>query len=212
MGRSTLITISAILALVTLAPRGAAAQRDSDVATPRPSEASAAVAGSQSDITPAAAGIWFGLGVGRGSAALSCGICTTSRDGGPSVSLAFGSHALPNLRVGVEGSRWVRDTGDGDETVYALGLVAHFVPAAWRGAYLLGGTGWSGYVSGPYRYSAPRVSLGVGYDVPMAARMVVGAQLTFDAGWRAAITNESTTVVDRAGLSVIRLSAQIQRR
>lgn len=172
----------------------------------------ASTATATTDITPRPAGIWYGLGVGRGSAQLSCGICATSRDGGPSVSLAFGSHALPNLRVGVEGSRWQRDTGNGDETILTLGLVAHFVPTAWRGAYLLGGTGWSGYESGPYRYSAPRVSLGIGYDVPMAARMVVGAQLAFDAGWRAPITNSSTAVVDRAGLSVIRLSAQIQRR
>lgn len=191
-----------LLAIALLAQDGSAQARTA--ASPR--------AASTSSEAPRDSRMWYGLALGGGGTRLACDICDPTRDSGPSVALSFGAYARDYLRIGVEGSRWSHRDGGASETVNALGLVAHLALPAWRGLYVIGGGGWSGYRAGPYRSDAPRATLGLGYDVPIAAGWVVGNVLSLDASWPAEIKNDDIAVVRNAGLSTVRVGLQIHRR
>lgn len=185
---------------------GSSAQAQAGPATP----ASGSVAGTSAGGSDSK--MWYGLSLGGGNTRLACDICDRSRDSGPSVALSFGAYASSRLRIGVEASRWSHDDGGTREHVNALGLVAHLAFPQWRGVYVIGGGGWSGYGAGPYRSDAPRLTVGLGYDVPLMSGWVVGNVLTLDSSWPSAIRTDDVTVVRDAGLSTVRVGLQLHRR
>lgn len=204
--RALLALLLLLLAIALLAQEGSAQDARAETrpaATRRDSGSDGAARDSR---------MWYGLAIGGGGTRLACDICDPTRDSGPSVTLSFGAYARDYLRVGVEGSRWSHRDGAARETVSALGLVAHLALPAWRGLYVIGGGGWSGYRAGPFRSDAPRVTLGLGYDVPITQGWVVGNVLSLDASWPAEIKNDDIAVVRNAGLSTLRVGLQIHRR
>ena len=156
-------------------------------------------------------GLWWGASVGAGSAHLTCDLCETNRDFGPSVDLAVGAWARPDLRIGLEGGGWTHDDDGGRETVYRAGLVAHLRPGS-RGLFLTGGLGWSGYRAGDFNYDAARLTLGAGWDLPLTAGWVVGNTLSVDAASFGKLRNDDTTVSRDVGLSVLRFAIHVRSR
>lgn len=156
--------------------------------------------------------VWFGLSVGGAGTRLTCDLCQSSRDVGPALTLSAGVVARPRLRVGIEAGRWTHESDAVRERVLTLGLVAHLVPNAERGLFLLGGAGWSGYRAGEFSYDAPRLTVGIGWDVPFSGDWVVGNLIALDAAAFAPIRNEDVTVMRNVGLSTVRVAVQLQRR
>lgn len=163
--------------------------------------------------TGTATGTWYALTVGGAGTRLTCDLCTATRDVGPMFTLSAGIHARPRLRVGIEAGRWSY-SGDEEvrERVHTLGLVAHLVPNASRGFYLLGGAGWTGYRAGEFSYDAPRLTVGLGWDVPFSGDWVIGNVIALDAASFAPVRNEDATVMRNVGLSTVRVAVQLQRR
>ncbi len=158
------------------------------------------------------AGAWYGVTVGGSGMRLTCDLCASSRDIGPTVTLAAGAYGASNLRVGVEVSAWTHEQDRVREKMYGLGLVAHLVPDPARGLYLLGGFGWSGYRAGDLSYDAPRVTVGLGWDVPAFGPWVVGNVVSLDGTAFAGLRNGDETVVRNVGLSSLRFAVQLRRR
>lgn len=156
--------------------------------------------------------VWFAASVGGAGARLTCDLCQPARDLGPSINLSIGAYASPRIRVGIEGGWWSHDEGDSRESVYRAGIVAHLIPNADKGLYLLGGFGWSGYRVESFRYDAPRLTLGVGWDLPLTDRWAVGNSLTLDAASFGTLKNDEATLARSVGLSLVRLSVGIRRR
>ena len=161
---------------------------------------------------PANAGLWYEVTLGGAGSRLACSICSAHRDLGAVITGALGAYASPTLRVGRELSRWTyRDVGVREMTS-GIGLVAHMKPSARSRLYLLGGAGWTSYRASDYTFGAPRASVGVGYDVPLAGAWVAGNVLTMDLAAFGKLRNESVTVVENVGLSAIRMAVQLRRR
>lgn len=158
------------------------------------------------------ADIWYGLSVGGAGTRLTCDLCSASRDMGPSFSLSAGVHARPRLRVGIEASRWTHTDDDVRERVLSAGLVAHLAPHASSGFYLLGGAGWTGYRAGEFTYDAPRLTVGLGWDMPFSGEWVIGNVIALDAAAFSPIRNQDVTVMRNVGLSTVRVAVQLQRR
>ena len=158
------------------------------------------------------AGAWYGVTLGGSGTRLTCDLCQVSRDVGPSVTLSAGAHGASNLRVGLEVSAWTHEQEGVREKIYGLGLVAHLVPDPNRGLYLLGGFGWSGYRAGDLSYDAPRVTVGLGWDVPAFGSWVVGNVIALDGAAFAGLRNEDQTVLRNVGLSALRFAVQLRRR
>jgi len=156
--------------------------------------------------------LWYEVALGGAGARLTCGICTPDRDVGASISGAVGAYAGKRVRVGLEYSRWSYRNDGVREQSQGLGLVAHLVPNPARGLYLLGGAGWTGYAAGDFTYGAPRITVGVGYDLPAFGRWVAGNVVTTDFAAFGALRNGSVTVVEEVGLSAVRFAVQLRRR
>ena len=156
-------------------------------------------------------GRWIGVALGGAGIRLTCDLCDPSRELGPAVELSVGSYARPDLRVGLEVGGWTHDDDGSRESVYRAGVVAHLRPRYDSGLYLVGGFGWTRYSAGVFRYDAPRVSLGAGWELPFGGNLRVGNQLTLDASGFGAIENGEHEVARTVGLSLVRLSIQIYR-
>jgi len=174
----------------------------------------ASVAGAQRQAMPAQghSRLWYELTLGGAGARLTCDICATARDVGGAATLAVGAYASDRVRVGVELNRWTYLDQGVREHIKGVGVVAHLVPDPKRGLYLLGGAGLSSYRAGEFTYDAPRVTVGLGWDVPAFGKWVVGNVVAFDAASFGALRNDGTTVVRNVGLSSVRASVQLRRR
>ena len=161
---------------------------------------------------PETSSIWYGVSFGGAGTRLTCDICQTQRDLGPSLSLSFGAYARRQLRIGVEASRWTFGEQSVREQVHTLGLVAHVIPSPRRGLYLLGGIGWSGYRAGDFSYDAPRVTVGAGWDLPITSGWMIGNVVSLDAASFAPLKNEDVTVMRNVGLSSARVAVQLRKR
>ena len=162
--------------------------------------------------TTAASTLWYEVTLGGAGARLSCDLCQSAWDTGPTISAAVGAYASPRLRIGLEASRWSHKDPAVREQLHGLGLVAHLIPNPRRGLYVVGGLGWTGYRAGAFSYDAPRVTIGLGWDLPMTGKWVVGNVVTFDASSFAPLKNGDVNVVDNVGLGAARFAVQVRRR
>lgn len=156
--------------------------------------------------------LWYELTVGGAGARLTCDYCAPARDVGAAAALAVGAYAGARVRVGVELSRWTYRDQDVRERIKGVGVVAHLVPDPERGLYLLGGAGWTAYRAGEFAYDAPRITVGLGWDIPAFGQWVVGNVVALDAASFGALRNAGVTVVRDVGLSAVRASVQLRRR
>lgn len=156
--------------------------------------------------------VWYGLTVGGAGTRLTCDLCQPTRDIGPALTVAAGAYGADELRVGLELSAWTHEQGGVREKLYGLGIVAHLVPDPTRGLYLLGGFGWSGYRAGDLSYDAPRVTVGLGWDVPAFGSWVVGNVVSLDGSAFVPIRNDGETAVRDVGLSSLRFAVQLRKR
>jgi hypothetical protein len=155
--------------------------------------------------------LWYAITAGGAGMRLTCDLCQPARDLGPAVTVSVGAHAGDDLRVGLEAGGWTHEQGTVRERMYTLGLVAHLVPDRTRGLYLLGGFGWTGYRSGDFSYDAPRMTVGLGWDVPLSGAWSVGNIVALDASSFASLRNGDATVVRNVGLSSLRVAVQLRR-
>lgn len=157
-------------------------------------------------------GLWTAVTLGGGSARFTCDLCDPERDAGAVVLVAVGARATPMLEVGVEAGAWTRDRGDDRETLWRGGLVAHFFPRPRSGLHLIGGLGWTGYRSGDFGLDTGVLSLGIGWELPLAPGWSVGNALVVDAASFGSLKNDDTRVDRGVGISVLRLGVVVKRR
>jgi hypothetical protein len=169
-------------------------------------------AAAQSSPPDAGAGLWWEVSAGAGGARLTCDLCDPSRQIGPVLGAAVGAYASPRLRMGVEGRAWSNEDGDVRESVYEAGLTTQLHPRRGSGLHLVGGFGWSGYRAERFAYDAVRLTLGVGWDLPLIGPWLVGNRLAVDGSSFAALQNDDVTVAPSVGLSVLRFTVFLRNR
>lgn len=156
--------------------------------------------------------IWYELTLGGSGMRLTCDFCQPARDVGPSMTFGLGAYASPRVRVGVEMGMWTYGNEDVREHLQNAGVVAHIVTNPQTGVYLIGGFGWSGYRAAEFKYDAPRVTVGLGWDIPAGGKFVVGNVVTLDAAAFATLRTDEITVLNNVGLSVVRAAVKVRRR
>lgn len=175
-------------------------------------------------VTPALAqsgGMWWSVSAAAAGARLACDICDATRDAGPAIEAAIGTHASPVVRFGVDGGAWTFREDDFRETVLTAGVVAEVHPRAGSGLHLIGGLGWSGYRANDidpapdqdgFRYDALRLRLGAGWDLPLTSTWSVGNRVTLDASSLGTLKDEDTPIARSVGLSVVRFAIYLRHR
>lgn len=156
--------------------------------------------------------IWYEATLGGSGMRLTCDFCQPARDVGPSATIALGGYGSDRVRLGVELGMWTYGNEDVREHLQSAGVVAHLVPNPRRGLYLIGGFGWSGYRAGEFKYDAPRVTVGAGWDIPAGGKFVVGNVITLDAAAFATLRSDEISVLENVGLSVVRAAVKVRRK
>lgn len=157
-------------------------------------------------------GYWWAATVGAGSTRFTCDLCTPERDSGPWAGLAVGASASEAVKVGVEGGFWTHLDDGTREWVYRAGIVAHVYPRVGSGLHLIGGGGWSAYRAEDIRYDAGRLTVGLGWDLPLTPGWVVGNSVTLDAASFGSLKNDEVTIDRDVGVSVLRIGVFLKRR
>lgn len=159
---------------------------------------------------------WGGIGVGTGSARVSCDICNNDREAGMSGSAALGFGVGRRVRVGVEGNAWRDDDGNRETLLWSGGLTTYLYPAGDRAF-------WTKMGAGVMRYRAETdrddiqantfgVIIGAGYDIPMNSRLAVGPYATLAASSRADLTSGGRTVRERVSHSLLHVGVVFHTR
>ncbi len=161
---------------------------------------------------PPEANYWWSLNVGAGSTRFTCDLCTPERDSGPWAGLTIGASASEAVKVGVEGGFWTNVDGNTREWVYRTGVVAHVYPRENSGLHLIGGAGWSAYRADEVRYDAGRLTVGLGWDLPLTPGWMVGNTITLDAASFGSLKNERVTIDRDVGVSVLRIGVFVKHR
>lgn len=158
------------------------------------------------------ANYWWSLNVGAGSTRFTCDLCTPERDSGPWAGLTIGASASEAVKVGVEGGFWTNVDGGTREWVYRAGVVAHVYPRVGSGLHLIGGAGWSAYRADEVRHDAGRLTVGLGWDLPLTPGWMVGNTITLDAASFGSLKNERVTIDRDVGVSVLRIGVFLKHR
>jgi len=138
-------------------------------------------------------GIYASVGVGYGSATVSCGQCgDTDRAGDLTGFLNIGGALSQSFLLGVEVTGWSKVTSNNDNR--AMGTVngvATWYPSTREGFFLKGGVGW-GYLYGDQETVSSGIQslseggvgyqLGLGYDIRLERNLSVTAVVNFYGG------------------------------
>ncbi len=122
-------------------------------------------------------GVWFGGGLGMGSARLSCSICRAGRDGGAAGYLRVGATVTRQVLVGAETLLWYHSDGPVDYLLGSVQAVVLLYPMKDNGFYLKTGLGLAQYSAKDSDDKASTQALaaqvGVGYEVLVGKGMSI---------------------------------------
>ena len=165
---------------------------------------------------PAAAqGFWAGVGVGTGSQRVSCEICRGDGNGGWAVRATAGSTLSPHLRLGGELHGWTDKTDEVRFTFYSVTPALYWYPALRRPYFLMAGLGYAGYNASAgdetISTSSLGVTLGAGYEVPLAGRYALTPFASYT-GTLLANLKSDRTIITGARVSLLQVGVGITRR
>ena len=122
-------------------------------------------------------GVWFGAGLGMGSARLSCTICRAGRDGGTSGYLRVGATLTPRFLLGGESAIWYHSENDMSFLLGSVLAVVYLYPMKNSGFYLKTGLGVAQYSAKDQNDEISTQALagqiGVGYEVMVARNLSI---------------------------------------
>ncbi len=122
-------------------------------------------------------GVWFGAGLGMGSARLSCTICRAGRDGGTSGYLRVGATLTPRFLLGAETTLWYHSENDINFLLGSVFAVVYLYPMNNSGFYIKTGLGVAQYSAkdpnDKISTQAIAGQVGVGYEVLVARNLSI---------------------------------------
>jgi hypothetical protein len=122
-------------------------------------------------------GLWFGAGVGMGSARLSCSICRSGRDGGGSGYIRVGATLTPQFLLGGETVLWYHSQGQVDYLLGSIQAVVYLYPIKKSGLYLKTGLGIAQYSAKDNNDKVSTQALagqfGAGYEIQISRSMSI---------------------------------------
>jgi hypothetical protein len=122
-------------------------------------------------------GLWFGGGVGIGSARLSCTVCRAGRDGGTSGYLRVGATVTKQLLLGAETMIWYHSQANVDYLLGSVQAVVLLYPMTNSGFYIKTGLGIAQYSAKDPNNKVSSQALagqvGVGYEVAIGRAMSI---------------------------------------
>jgi hypothetical protein len=157
-------------------------------------------------------GPFIGLGLGWGSARLSCNICTTERNEDISGFLRMGLALSQQFLVGLEADGWY-DKATVSQFLGSAGLALWMYPSRKSGFYLKTGVGVSKYTASdePDHFKTSSISgqIGVGYEFGVYRGVSVGPYANFIGTTSSSFSFNDTVVDGSANSSLIQIGVAV---
>ena len=156
-------------------------------------------------------GVWLGAGVGAGWVRVSCDVCQTSRDLGPSAFVRIGTSINPILRVAGEATAWTHEAEDVRENLGAAMAVLYLHPN--QGAlYFKAGLGYLGYRAGDdIALNAAGMQLGAGYELRLG-ELALNNYLNLLSSSFGTLKNESTAIAEDVSTTLLQFGVGLTLR
>lgn len=123
----------------------------------------------QAPKVPYREGFWIGVGLGWGSAGISCSSCTdNTRYGSGAVTIALGGTLGKSMLLGGEVNAWSRENSGVTETVGDVAAVLYWYPMRTSPLWVKGGVGFVTYQANTdpkLETGGFGISVGVGVDL-----------------------------------------------
>lgn len=146
-------------------------------------------------------GIWLSAGAGAGWVRVSCDICQTSRDFGPSAFVRAGTVITSELRAALEATAWTHEVEDDRENLGAAMAVLLLQPR--HGAvHVKAGIGYVGYRAGDFSLNTLGMQLGAGYELRLGGVALTNYANLIGSSF-GSLKNENTTVADDVSTSLL---------
>jgi hypothetical protein len=153
--------------------------------------------------------VTFGLGAAWGR--VSCDVCQTARDLGPSGFLRVSKALRPSVRVGGELTAWTHEVEDVREYLGAAMGLLYLYPNDGP-LYAKAGVGYVGYRAGDdISMNALGMQVGAGYELQLGS-LALTNYLNLIGSSFASLKNESTTIADDVGSTLIQIGVGITLR
>lgn len=159
----------------------------------------------------AANGISVTAGAGGAWMRVSCDVCQTARDLGPSVFVRVGKAMNESTRVAAELTAWTHEVEDERENLGAAMAVLQIYPNDGP-LYLKGGLGYIGYRAGDaITLNTIGMQLGAGYELRLGG-LALSNQVTLMGSSFGSLKNEGTTIADDVSTTLLQVGVGLTLR
>lgn len=157
-------------------------------------------------------GPFVGVGLGWGSARLSCNICTGDRDGDISGMLRLGFALTQQFLIGLEAQAWY-DKKDVTRLLGSGGLSVWMYPSRNNGFYIKAGVGLSKYKAteedDEFKTSAISGQVGLGYEFGLTKGIALGPYANFIGTTSSDFEFNDTVVDGSANSSLLQIGVSL---
>lgn len=159
-------------------------------------------------------GTWMTAGLGGGWTRVSCAICNTDRNAGPSAGLRFGTTLRPGLLVGAELDGWTRSHDDVRTMLAAGSAAAYIYPDPSRGLFLKAGAGLVhfGFDTDDAGMNLFGLLLGAGYEFPVTPELNVTNTIGVIASSFGTLRSEEGVIADDVSISMFHIGIALTHR
>lgn len=163
-------------------------------------------------------GAWLNVGVGGGSARVSCAVCRHARDIGPAGHVRFGGTVRPGVLIGGEVQAWTYQNSADVRSLLGSALASvQLYPRRGSGLFVRAGLGYVRYTArdgdedGPAAANLPGLSVGAGWDVSLGGGLSLTNAITLLASSQGPYRRDGATVVDDVSVSMLQLGIGLTR-
>jgi hypothetical protein len=150
-------------------------------------------------------------GLGAAWVRVSCDVCQTSRDLGPSGFLRIGKSLRSGVKVAGEITVWTHEVEDERENLGAAMGVLMLHPNDGP-LYVKAGVGYVGYRAGEdIAMNAVGMQVGAGYELRLGT-LALNNYVNLVGSSFGSLKNESTTIADDVGVTLIQLGVGLTLR
>ena len=156
-------------------------------------------------------GLWLGAGVGAGWGRVSCDVCQTSRDLGPTAFVRVGTSVRPGVRVAGEATVWTHEVEDERENMGAAMAVLYLHPRQGP-LYVKGGLGYVGYRAGEaISMNAIGLQLGAGYELRLGS-LALNNYVNLIGSSFGSLKNDDTTIAEDVSTTLLQFGVGLTLR
>lgn len=175
-------------------------------------------AASQSQTAAKPSSVWMSAGVGGGWTRVSCAICRTQRDLGPTGYLRVGVPLRAGLLLGAEANLWTRENAlEGDEAARewtrALGAVAYLYPRPGGPFFVKAGIGQLSFQANDQLSTRSiGLQLGAGYEFRVGNKLYISNYMNLLASSYGSLQSAGEQVVDDVNITLFQFGVGLSRR